>query len=92
MKVIIRGYGDLKRVIGDRSTVELKDDAKISSLILELGGRVKGSRKAYLGGYNMESSTLVVLVNGRNIQTLNGVDTALKEGDFITFIPVVIGG
>jgi len=92
LKVIIKGYGDMKRFLGARSTIELKDGAKIRDLILVLGGKVRVSGIAFLGGYKVEDSTMVVLVNGRNIHALDGYNTVLKESDLITFMPVLIGG
>jgi len=92
MKVEVKGYGDMKRFLGDKSSIELKDEAKIRDLILALGGKVKGSKIAYLGGYRVDDSTVIVLVNGRNIHALSGHDTVLKEGDLVTFVPVLIGG
>ncbi len=70
----------------------MKAGAKLRDLILKLGGRVEGSESAFLGAYPLEDSALVVLVNGRNIHALDGVDTRLKEGDFITLMPVLVGG
>lgn len=34
----------------------------------------------------------LILVNGKEISVLNGLDTLLKEGDEIVFIPVLHGG
>jgi molybdopterin converting factor small subunit len=31
-------------------------------------------------------------VNGREISVLNGLDTILKDGDEVVFVPVVHGG
>ena len=33
-----------------------------------------------------------ILLNGRNITTLQGFNTILKEGDKVTFLPLVSGG
>jgi molybdopterin converting factor small subunit len=92
LKVIVKGFGDMRRFLSDKSNIELKDGAKIRNLILALEGKVRASGIAFLGGYKVEDSTLIVLVNGRNIHALDGYDTVLKEGNLITFIPVLIGG
>jgi molybdopterin converting factor small subunit len=92
LKVIVKGYGDMKRFLGDGSTIELKDEAKVKDLILALGGKIRVSGIAFLGGYKVEDSTMVILVNGRNIHALEGYDTVLKERDLITFMPILIGG
>jgi molybdopterin synthase sulfur carrier subunit len=34
----------------------------------------------------------LILVNGREINVLNGLETKLKDGDEIVFVPVVHGG
>ena len=34
----------------------------------------------------------LILVNGREISVLNGLETKLKDGDEIVFVPVVHGG
>jgi molybdopterin synthase sulfur carrier subunit len=37
-------------------------------------------------------SNALILVNGREISVLNGLETKLKDGDEIVFVPVVHGG
>ena len=34
----------------------------------------------------------LILVNGKEISVLNGLDTALEDGDEVVFVPVVHGG
>jgi molybdopterin converting factor small subunit len=34
----------------------------------------------------------LILVNGREISVLNGLETKLNDGDEIVFVPVVHGG
>ncbi len=34
----------------------------------------------------------LILVNGREISVLSGLETALKDGDEVVFVPVVHGG
>ncbi len=38
------------------------------------------------------SSSILILVNNFEISVLNGLKTELKDGDVVTFIPVVHGG
>ncbi len=92
MNIRVKGFGDMKRFLNNKPAIELKDEAKIRDLILVLGGKDKASGIALLGGYKVEDSSLVVLVNGRNIHALKGYDTVLKEGDLVSFMPVLIGG
>lgn len=41
---------------------------------------------------NDSRSNSLILVNGREISILNGLETKLNEGDEIVFVPVVHGG
>jgi len=34
----------------------------------------------------------LMLVNGKEVSVLNGLDTVLKDGDEVVFVPVVHGG
>jgi molybdopterin converting factor small subunit len=34
----------------------------------------------------------LILVNGREISVLGGLDTMIEDGDEVTFVPVVHGG
>ena len=90
MRILVRFYGNLKRLFDAKAAVELEDGSKIRELMSKLS-KVKGSESA-LSEQNLEDSTLVVLVNDRNIHALDGVETVLKEGDFIIFMPVLVGG
>ena len=47
-----------------------------------------------LGDQQLDDSRFnaLILVNGREISVLNGLETKLKDGDEIVFVPVVHGG
>ena len=93
MFVTVRGHGDIKRIIGSgKRRLELDGGARVRDLILELGGRVGRSESVLLGVHELVDSDLVVLVNGRNIRALDGIDTVLREGDLVTFVPGIVGG
>ncbi len=36
--------------------------------------------------------TLLIALNGRNIQSLRGMDTLIRDGDSLSVLPVVAGG
>lgn len=90
LKVKVRTYGDLKRVLGVQFTLTLRDDAPLKELVSKLREKI-GTKKGLLD-HNLLSPTLMVLVNGRNIHSLDGLDTCLRTGDIVTFIPLVEGG
>ena len=91
MKIKVRAFGDLIRVIDNETIVDLKRNATIKDLISKLEERTGSTRKGYIGSYESTGPDLVVLVNGRNISTLRG-ETYLKNGDFVVLLPPFIGG
>lgn len=91
MKVKVRAFGDLIRVIGNEITVDLKDNATIKDLILKLEERAESTRKGYIGSYKATGPDLVVLINGRNASTIRG-EMYLKNGDVVVLLPPFIGG
>jgi molybdopterin converting factor small subunit len=40
----------------------------------------------------IRGSRVTILVNGRNLQSLQQLNTVLGDGDVVTFIPLVVGG
>ncbi len=92
MNVKVKGFGDMQRFLDNKTAIELKEGAKMSDLILFLGGKAGASGIYLLGNYRVEDSSLVVLVNGRNVHALQGYETVLKQGDLVSFMPVLVGG
>ena len=93
MKVEVRVYAGLRRVLGGKNLiVKLEEGARVKDLVLELGGKFEASGNVLLGGLRLAEASLIVLVNGRNINSLNGPDTVLREGDLVAFMPVTEGG
>ena len=92
MMVNVRTYGDLMRALGGLFTLELKPGATLRELVSELSEKMGTEKRNRLGHHDLKGSSLMVLVNGRNIHSLHGLDTSLRNGDTVTFIPLVEGG
>jgi len=95
MKVKVKAYASLKRLLGGgggKTYVELEEGASIKDLVLKLGGKVEASGNLLLGGLKLASASLTVMVNGRNVNSLDGVNIVLKEEDQVAFMPVAEGG
>ena len=91
MKIKVRSFGDLMRVLGKESIIELKNNAKIRDLLLKITQRIEGSSRGFLGRYNLELD-LSILVNGRNIAALKKYETSLNDNDTVIILPKVTGG
>jgi molybdopterin synthase sulfur carrier subunit len=91
LKLKVRAFGVLMETLGREKTIELEDGSKLKDLINILNVKTNIS-KGYQEKYDREKQILYILVNGRNIRTIDGVETILKEGDTVTFFPPFAGG
>jgi MoaD family protein len=66
--------------------------ADLGELLRALAGRYGTSfRRAVLSGAEL-SGAIIILVNGRNVLYLRGLDTPLKADDEVSIFPMVAGG
>ena len=92
MRVTVRIFGDLIPLLGRTLTVETREVSRVESLVRKVSSRAGETRPGYIGSHKIRGKTLVILVNGRNISTLNGLDTILKDGDIVILLPPFAGG
>ena len=94
VRVRVRGFAVFGDIFGSEE-LEISTDAEtIAQLIAHLGRRI---------GKELESALLdratgeiqrgnKVLVNGRDVESLQGLTTRLEDGDRVVFFPPVGGG
>ena len=92
MKVKVRVFGDIAEVVGSYHEVELDQNSSVLSLTNILQEKSGLSRRGYLAEFRIGGADLAVMVNGKNIALLNGVDTILSDNDDIVIMPFVVGG
>ena len=96
LKVTIDYLGSIKRALGLKQAeqVELKEDAKVCDLLSLLAEKNGDTFKKSI--YEPKDLDLkphyVLSVNGLLLNQLNGLETKLKDGDRLIFMPVVTGG
>jgi molybdopterin converting factor small subunit len=84
MKVFVEFIG---RIAGKNISewINLNDDASLKDL-LEIIEKNKGVK------INLDKTAIIILINGRHIHYLNGLNTKLKEMDKVVIMPPVAGG
>jgi molybdopterin synthase sulfur carrier subunit len=92
MKVNVRIFGNLAALLGNRQVVELNEGATVATLSSRLAESAGLKRQGYLGDYKVNGNDLAILVNGRNIRLLDGVDTVLRDRDEVVILPPTAGG
>lgn len=96
MRIEVRVFGDLIEFLGDsKLTIELGEGSKVADLISKMTEVKAGFREKMEVLSRRLGATdygLTILVNGRNINVLDGPETQLKDGDTVVFLPPVAGG
>ena len=87
MIVIIELVGTLKTLANaEKYSVELEEKTTISMLVRKLKTEFFADKKF------ADESNLLIILNGKEVSVLNGIQTELKNEDTVTFIPVAHGG
>ncbi|MEM1607312.1 MAG: MoaD/ThiS family protein [Candidatus Bathyarchaeia archaeon] len=95
MKVKVRAFGELTSILGGEMTIELDEGANISDLISKISGEKSGFKEKmeHLSSQRgVTDFSLTILLNGLNINLLEGAKTRLKDGDIVVILPPVAGG
>jgi molybdopterin synthase sulfur carrier subunit len=94
MAVTIKFIGALRHISGKTElTISVEKGMALKDLLSKMGEEMPQLEKAFSDQQpNDSTSNALILVNGREISVLNGLETKLSDGDEIVFVPVVHGG
>lgn len=92
MKIKVRLFGDVAEQVGSKYTVELDESATVISLTNKIQREKGNSRWGYLGDFKVGGPDLAIMVNGKNITLLDGVNSRLFDDDDVVIMPFVVGG
>jgi len=95
MRIKVRAFGDLIPLLGDEIVIELGENARINDLMSKISEKISGFKEKikYLSSYQgVTDFGFVILLNGSNINLLEGDKTRLKDGDVVALMPPVAGG
>jgi len=94
MGLTIKFIGALRKISGKTQlTIEYQQDMSVKELVTKLSQEMPELEKTFRDdSLNDSRSNALILVNGREISVLNGLETNLSNGDEIVFVPVVHGG
>jgi len=92
--IITRFLGAFRHVAGaGEITLNVKDDISIAEMLKEIVRELPALKHGLNDQKPEELKTnALILVNGREISVLNGLETTLKDGDELVLVPVVHGG
>jgi molybdopterin synthase sulfur carrier subunit len=93
MLIRVRFFGDLRKNIDKRwMIVEVPQDSTLHELISNIANNLDSSFLDKVVEKNAVRSEIRILVNGRNINYLNKLNTKLSDGDVVTIMPIAGGG
>jgi MoaD family protein len=94
MKVIVRYFTVLREITGKREEeIDAKEGSTVEAILSFLNEKYGKKFERYiLSGREREGLKLLFLVNGQNIEKLDGLRTKLQNGSILTIIPPVAGG
>ena len=94
MAVIVKFLGSLRHVSSVHElALDYKERISIGELVNELTNELPALKRSLIDQQLEDPRpNALILVNGREISVLNGLETKLKNGDEIVFVPVVHGG
>ena len=93
MAVTVRFVGSLRHFSG-AGEVELGcGDVSVAELVIKLVKEVPGVERSLVDRQlDDPRPNALILVNGREIGVLDGLETRVRDGDEVVFVPVVHGG
>ncbi len=91
MRLTVRAFGDLRKMIGHEFEVELDRGARVGDLLRSVGAKA-GSPDKLVSKEGKIAEHLSVLVNGLSINVGEGVEEELRDGDVISLLPPAGGG
>ena len=94
MKVEVKFFTSLREITGKKvDQVQSLKTITVGELLVGLSEKYGKEFKEYL--YNKKGKArayLMILVNGKGINVLQGPETKLKDGDTVAILPPVGGG
>ncbi len=94
MGITVKFVGALRHVSGaGQLELNCEESISVSDLVTKITDDAPDLKRSLID-LQLKDPRLnaLILVNGKEISVLNGLETKLKDGDEVVFVPVVHGG
>jgi molybdopterin synthase sulfur carrier subunit len=94
MEIRVKFIGSLRSAAGNsRLTLEMKKTVSLREAVKEIVNRHPKLKRALIDPELCDPRpNALILVNERDVSVLDGLETVLKDGDEVVFVPILHGG
>ncbi len=94
MAITVKLIGALRHISGkNQLSIKVQEDISLKELIDAITQEVPELKPSLISQQSGDSrANALILVNGREISVLEGLETRLHDRDEVVFVPVVHGG
>ena len=94
MTITVKFVGSLRHVSGvNQLALNREAGCSVRKLVNEIAGELPELKRSLIDSQLEDPRpNALILVNGREISVLDGLETLLMDGDEVVFVPVVHGG
>ncbi|GAB7090174.1 MoaD/ThiS family protein [Halorubrum luteum] len=92
MELELRFFATFREAVGGKTIpYEVDDDATVGDVLRSLEGKYDGLADQLIADGEL-APQISVLKNGREVLHMDGLDTAIDDGDQLSIFPPVAGG
>ncbi len=92
MIVRVRSFASFREILGKEQNVEVKEGSTIRDLLEGLISTRPSLKSAIFDDSGKVREYVILMKNRKNIESLEGLETLLSEGDEVAILPPVAGG
>jgi sulfur-carrier protein len=92
MIIRVRSFASFRDILGKELSVELKEGSTVKDLLDDLILTRQRLKSAVFDESGKVKEYVILMKNRKNIESLDGLDTELAEGDEVAILPPVAGG
>ncbi len=92
MGVKVEFFNTLRAALGGVKEVELEDVKTIRDVMLKLEQMFPGKIRGEVWDGEKLNEDYLIMINGRNVVFMGGIDAPLKDGDEVSIFPPAAGG